>query len=354
MKNNVWKSSALALLLTFSVSSIAMADDGDQKIDPKKRFGTINIPPQSREHEKVTRAAVSCKSGTQDSDYSCLRPGGVDQFAGKLATFGAVGNPDNPISGWTSVTKAHCDDMDYLNSYKDPAAKERSRTALKECVEYMWKNFDTAIQKAQELADKNGNINESEMEYPVLGCTYAGNFEGDAKCNVFQALGAAAHAYQDFYSHSNWSDGNGSGSVTDPPGLQKTTVPDFLRFDTGDRTQITVPDEFSGGCFALAEKLPVPDKWFNKCVKEGRVTHATMNKDNGTIDPATGETKNPKTSRGKKNNNFENAVKLAVENTRINWKAFISEVQVEYPGKQGVAIACAMSHDKHEKCANLT
>ena len=54
----------------------------------------------------------------------------------------------------------------------------------------------------------------------------------------------------------------------------------------------------------------------------GRVTHAALNKDNGLIDPDTGDTTEPTTLRGMVGENFSKAVagasRRAVANGRIS------------------------------------
>ncbi|MGG7569016.1 hypothetical protein [Streptomyces sirii] len=334
---------------------------GDE--EPAQQFGTINTFGQDAEHEKVTRAALHCPEGVEDNDYSCLRDATLGQFAGGGGTFGAVGNPDNPLSGWGSHTPSHCDDMDYMSTYENKEeAKKRSLGALKECVDHMWDNLETAVHEAGRLADPKGKLVRGEMWTPVIGtsCVFVRNFSGEAKCNVLEALGAAAHAYQDFYSHSNWSDDSGGTTVDDPPPLNKAKVPSFLNFKTGSR--IDDPDDikeevtegFSGGCFDLNEKWFM--RWFdwtNDCVEANRVTHMTINKDEGTIDPNTGETSEPRTERGKKGDNFKNAVHWAMETTKQNWLGFIGKVNEAYPEDQAETIACAMSHDNPDVCEKL-
>lgn len=333
----------------------------------KQRFGTLNstVFGQNAEHEKITRAALQCGSGVANEDYGCLRSETLGQFAGKSTakwvpggTFGAVGNPDNPVSGWSNHYPSHCDDMDYLSSYNNAALwKTRSLDMLRACVDHMWENLDTAIKDAAVLADAEGRVNDAEMTTPVIGlnCTYAGNFHGEAKCNVLQALGAAAHAYQDFYSHSNWADTSGGNSVDNPPALAQTHTPGFLDFSGKDHTvsAASVPAAFTGGCFDPQEKWFILWDSDNHCVNEGRITHKSLNKDDGTINPDTGQASDPKTPRGKRGTNFSKAVALAMQTTRSNWAAFITKVKSTYPGPQGKAIACAMAHDHPDNCRSF-
>src|SRR4051812_21637300 len=68
-------------------------------------FGTIDGGGQHREHERITRAALSC-AGDAPSDVDCFQPGSIDFLAGHDREFGAVGAPD---SDEISVPAAHCD-----------------------------------------------------------------------------------------------------------------------------------------------------------------------------------------------------------------------------------------------------
>jgi hypothetical protein len=55
-------------------------------------FGTIDSGGQHREHERITRAALSCASETS-ADEDCFEPGSMDVLAGHDREFGAVGPP---------------------------------------------------------------------------------------------------------------------------------------------------------------------------------------------------------------------------------------------------------------------
>src|SRR4051812_28250589 len=57
-------------------------------------FGTIDSGGQHREHERITRAALSC-AGADHSDVHCFQPRSIDFLAGHDHEFGAVGAPDS-------------------------------------------------------------------------------------------------------------------------------------------------------------------------------------------------------------------------------------------------------------------
>ena len=74
---------------------------------PALAFGTINGLGQNAEHERITRQGLAS-----------FRLGALtlDELAGKKGTFGAVGAPDRPDRGLMSVSAAHCDNGDWLES----------------------------------------------------------------------------------------------------------------------------------------------------------------------------------------------------------------------------------------------
>ena len=56
-------------------------------------FGTIDTGGQHREHERITRAALSCAGTPVRTD--CFEPTSVDYPRGARPEFGAVGAPDS-------------------------------------------------------------------------------------------------------------------------------------------------------------------------------------------------------------------------------------------------------------------
>ncbi len=76
------------------------------------------------------------------------------------------------------------------------------------------------------------------------GCNYNG-VKGRAKCNVFEDMGMAFHASQDFYSHTNWIDApRASPSIANPQGLNNTVPATWL-----SPTVATFPTGLISGCY---------------------------------------------------------------------------------------------------------
>ena len=77
----------------------------------------------------------------------------------------------------------------------------------------------------------------------------------------------------------------------------------------------------------------------------GRVTDAALNKDNGLVDPTTGEVTEPTTPRGMVHANFEKAVAGAIAETQRQWQDFRSELSTRYGQESGALMVCTLTHD---------
>ena len=77
----------------------------------------------------------------------------------------------------------------------------------------------------------------------------------------------------------------------------------------------------------------------------GRVTHAALNKDNGLVDPTTGDVTDPTTPRGMVKENFAKAVAGAIAETQRQWQDFQSELSARYGEEKGALMVCALTHD---------
>jgi hypothetical protein len=294
-------------------------------------FGTINTLGQAAQHEKITRAGLWCKATTHPRN--CFRDWSITQLAGQGGSFGAVGAPD---SDQVFDAAAHCDDSDFLAIFPDYKQKRAAATAaLMNCRNYARKYLLNAIKAAKNMLDSAGRLKKSEVEIPA-GCTFTGGFSGDAKCETLEGFGRALHTVEDFYSHTNWadqSDPNQLQGVENPPGLNQGGLTSLFDWDATP----SIPEALSGGCFD-----PVPP---DECVQDQRVTHDTINKDEGTIDPRTGATSDPKTPRGKILNNFAAAVSGAVRDTRRQWVWFSRRLIGTYGERKGHLMICALTHD---------
>lgn len=127
------------------------------------------------------------------------------------------------------------------------------------------------------------------------------------------------------------------GSADNPPGLNLPGPSAVLDLRT-DSTP-TVPADLSTGCFVLNDQVP----GVGECA--GRVTHAALNKDNGLIDPTTGDVTEPTTPRGMVQENFAKAVAGAIAETQRQWQDFRSELSARYGEEKGALMVCALTHD---------
>lgn len=313
-------------------------------------FGTVSILGQAREHEMITRAALSCPPGTP-SNGTCFEPVTQNSLAGTAGTFGGVGAPDIPPP---ESADAHCDEGDFLNArlYPRVASYPRSRrqatTELNKCRKKLKSRFNQGIAAAPRLLDANDRIIPAEVDLSTT-CTFAGSLSGRAKCDVFDGFGRALHGVQDFYSHTNWSDRPVPPARVDdrnPPGLGRRTVAPFL--DLRRAGNVRIPALLISGCFSLNEVNLSPVDGCKAGVpgfRVDRVRHVDLNKDKGTINPLTGAATAPKTPRGRVGSNFANAVRLAQADTRRQWSDFRAELVRKYGAKRGNLMICALTRD---------
>jgi hypothetical protein len=297
-------------------------------------FGTIEGGGQHREHERITRAAVACPPGL-GSPGDCFEPRSVDQLAGHGNRFGAVGAPDRTE---VSNPAAHCDDADFLlGAY--PRTQNEASAALLNCVSHLRGRFREAVDSAGDLLDDKGRIIADEVGLDT-DCVLDADTEQRAKCKALEAFGRALHGAQDFYSHSNWADVADPAhpiGADNPPGLDLPAPSPIL--DLRGSSTPTVPNGLTTGCFVLRDSVP------GTGVCERRVTHAALNKDNGLVDPITGTTSGPTTSRGKAGSNFAKAVAGAVVETRHQWQELRVALEAGYGADRASLMSCALTRD---------
>jgi hypothetical protein len=299
-------------------------------------FGTINAAGQHAEHERITRAALACPAGTP-STGDCFEPRSIDQLAGRTGTFGAVGAPD---ADETFDPSAHCDDADFLAGGGYPQTRAQADATLLACVQHLRGRFSQGAAAAAGLLDSAGRIRFLQVLL-TPSCTFVGGVPGRAKCNAIDGLGRALHGAQDFYSHSNWTDQadpNQPISAINPPGLARTGPSSIM--DLRGTGTPAIPADLTTGCFALGQdQTPGTGPCAN------RITHNTMNKDLGIIDPATGATSSPTTTRGLVAANFTTAVQGAIAETRRQWRDLRDELLARYGATRGTLMICALTHD---------
>jgi hypothetical protein len=297
-------------------------------------FGTIDSGGQSREHERLTRAALSC-AGDAHAAPDCFQPTTVDYLAGHAPEFGAVGSPDRDE---LSDPAAHCDDADYVaGAY--PRTRMQATASLVDCLNHMRLRFGEGLDRAQGLLGPDGEVLAAEVGTDPQ-CRSREQREDRAKCATLEGFGRALHGVQDFYAHSNWADQADPGLPVgdeNPPGLDLPAPSPLL--DLRGAAAPDPPAELSTGCFVARDEVP----GVGNC--QLRVTHAALNKDRGQIDPVTGAATDPTTPRGMVGTNFAKAVSGAVTETRREWQDFRSELVARYGSDRGERMICALTHD---------
>jgi len=297
-------------------------------------FGTINGAGQHAEHEMITRAALACAGGGP-SDGTCFEPKSLDELAGKPGNFGGVGAPDRDE---ITNSDAHCDDADYLDKPGYPRTRAQATEALESCLSHLRAKFTEAWISAKEMvSDSASPVIFSDKVKIAGGCPFTGSPAGRGKCDVIDQFGRALHGAQDFHSHSNWNDKSNSSkpiSITNPPGLDNPGAAPF--FNLRSLATGPIPHDLATGCFSF---VPFGCK--------GRITHGTLNKDTGIIDPVTGATSGPTTPRGELHGgaNFAAAVAGAIAETRRQWEDLRQQIVTAYGPQRGALMICAITRD---------
>ncbi|MEU8819713.1 CinY protein [Actinoplanes sp. NPDC048796] len=310
----------LALLLAASVAPT-----------PAVAFGTVDSGGQHREHERITRAALSCTA----REPACFEPATMDYLAGHDREFGAVGAPD---SDEMTSPAAHCDNADYLaGGY--PRSQDVAVASLTDCVEHLRASFQEGLDSAKDLVDDEGEVVAEEVAVSPE-CDPRERTESRAKCTTLEMVGRVLHGVQDFYSHSNWADRADPGRPIgddNPPGLHRPGPSPLL--DLLAATAAEPPGDFTTGCYVLQDRVP------GAGVCQSRVTHAALNKDKGLIDPVSGRATEPGTPRGQVGDNFAAAVAGAIAESRRQWQDFRTALSARYGADRSARMVCALVHD---------
>jgi hypothetical protein len=295
-------------------------------------FGTIDGAGQHREHERITRAALACHTGAPDD---CFQPGTADYLAGHGREFGAVGAPDVDE---VADPAAHCDNGDFLEgSY--PRSRDEATAALLACVDHLRASFADGVDRAGGLLDHDGEVVAAEVDVDPQ-CPSVERAGDRAKCTVLAAFGRVLHGVQDFYAHSNWADDadpTRPSGLDNPPGLNLRGPSPVL--DLRSEAPPVVPAGLATGCFVLRDQVP----GVGEC--SDRITHAALNKDDGLIDPVTGEATDPTTPRGRVGENFAQAVAGAIAESRRQWQDFRDALAARYGDEHAARMVCSLTHD---------
>lgn len=318
-------------------------------------FGTIQgyifgNGPFNSEHEMITRAALSC--AVPDKVPNCFEPRSLDNLAGKMGTFGAVGAPDNYSTLGGGPDYWHCDGADAFQNVRAnyPVSPQDARAKLSDCRRYAYleMNMGTrgtsyssrgttngAVGGARFLLNTEGQVDVSDLS--SRSCTFNLS-SGRAKCNELESFGRALHAIQDFYSHSNWADQPEAGalSLANPPGLGQAEM--AAAFWNMNEAGADVPEGGATGCYPTS-----------KC--QNRVTHDEgLNKGRVIIDWRSGlavpiSCTDVCTARGSANDNEARAVRDAIQDTRRQWADLQARIIQKEGDARGQRIICAISRD---------
>lgn len=336
-------------------------------------FGTINEPAiigQHCEHERITRAAFACPPDIKISDGRCFEELSLHQLSGRSDAYvgqgsnGAVGAPDmlDPVP---EGPEAHCDNADFLDAQlfnlnvEYPVTRQQATNQLQICINHMRGRIEEGIDAADKIVDDGARIITPEVDISTLDCRFSFpalqmHVFARAKCSAIEGFGRALHGIQDFYAHSNWADDAAPPfGPNNPPGLKRTDSPVFLDLRGENDISEQVPHNLSTGCFGgLFTDGPVGkaghplEPGSIDCT--GRITHHTLNKDNGLIDQVTGNTSTPgpNTPRSDFPGNFQRAVTGAIKDSRRQWRHFREAIRRTYGTERGNIMVCALVRDK--------
>lgn len=336
-------------------------------------FGTINEPAivgQHCEHERITRAAFACPPDNKISDGRCFEELSLHQLSGRSDIYvgqgsnGAVGAPDmlDPVP---EGPEAHCDNADFLDAHlfnlgtEYPVTRQQATNQLQICVSHMRGRIEEGIDAADKIVDDGARIIAPEVDISTLDCRFSFpalqmHVFARAKCSAIEGFGRALHGVQDFYAHSNWADDAEPPFGPDnPPGLKRVDAPEFLDLRGENDISEQVPHNLSTGCFGgLLTDGPVGKSGHplepGSIDCTGRITHHTLNKDNGLIDQVTGNvsTPGPNTPRSNFPGNFQRAVSAAIADSRRQWRHFRESIRRTYGTERGNIMICSLVRDK--------
>lgn len=341
---------------------------------PTSAFGTINEPEvvgQHCEHERITRAAFACPPGVTISDGRCFEELSLHQLAGRSGpdghvgwgTNGAVGAPDM-LDPTPEGPEAHCDNADFLDAEAYgldvgyPRTREEATAQLQTCTNHLRLRFLEGVDAADKIVDQDARIVTPEVDISASDCRFSFpelqmHWFSRGKCSAIEGFGRALHGIQDFYAHSNWADeAKPPYTPTNPPGLKLDKSPAFLDLRAENNIADQVPHDLSTGCFG-GIMTDGPEGKAGHPLEPGsldctgRVTHHTLNKDNGIIDWITGQTTKPgpNTPRSDIPGNFERAVSAAIKDSRRQWRYFREQIRRTYGKERGNIIICALIRD---------
>ena len=384
------------------------------------RFGTANgLMGMQSEHEMITRAALSCAEsstvvgvvvkGVEDAVRNCFEPRSIDNlagygswstvYAGRVIShgsaytgsgFGAVGAADNMLNRGASGGPDwwHCDGADYLDpsdnagaTYPQDRIAARSRLAwchdfaqmmmssklsgsfagqCGDSIFYTWRSPCTGlVDMAANLLDANG-LAKKGMEL-TSSCGFDGGQKTSnsyVKCSTLEPFGYVLHAVEDFYSHSNYSDGSDPTKpvgVSNPPGflpdipVTAASLPAFWDLSSG-----TMIDNVNAELFGKGTAWPITGCYPDSSCTNRVLHNNVLTKDlSGGIDYTKGANATigaPGNPRGATNSNTLRAVRFAILEARRQWEVAQSLLMQRYGEQKGAMMICALTRDNPITC----
>lgn len=335
-------------------------------------FGSATILGMQNEHARITRAALSCDS-TYDpltKPSPCFEPKTMSNLGGEApGAFPAVESPDNMALHFSGGPDWwHCDKADYIPDPTYPQSRNAANAKLSDCRRWAQRVLGDGLAPSEHLCSQSGakahlctgvaarshlmldtssrvDVNQPDYFSLSSGCAFNGN-SGRIKCEIIQQFGYALHVLQDFYSHSNYSDYNGTLPIswTNPPGVFSASLPAYWNMVVSNTP--AVPDSnLSTGCYPNGG-----------CVSQSRVTHDDLNKDKATIDPVSGRVIDTRTNRASiiyaGQSNGQRAIAMAIGQTRAAWND-LQALIIQREGKsRGEKIICAIASDNPNNCGS--
>ena len=347
--------STLLVITVVAASLAVVALVGLERPDPAAAFGSVKIAGTNQRpvHEGITRT-LGCSAVDPVTD--CFQGLSLDILAGRNGTWGAVGEPDDPLDGSPNPAARHCDDIDY--GYGSYHRKDEAQVEFNKCLEWYQAYMDFAVASAGKLLRPDGSIDPLQTDIiNRFGSTYnackfpdpkKGNTSDySAKCNVLNGLGRALHNYEDIWSHSNWGDSadpSKAVGLENPNGLGNTAQPAFMAYP-GPITS-PIPDGFLSGC---DDSIPAANDCYRLFSGDKRTAHSMVNKDNGTVDARTCTASDPLTTRGKivvdGVSNFQRAVTGACGAARRAWTDLRNALIAKYGAANAAAMVRAVTFD---------
>ena len=237
---------------------------------------------------------------------------------------------------------------------------QRSIAINLDSVFYTWRSPCTGlVDMAANLLDANG-LAKKGMELKSA-CGFDGGQKTSnsyVKCSTIEPFGYVLHAVEDFYSHSNYSDGSDPTKpvgVSNPPGflpdipVTAASLPAFWDLSSG-----TMIDNVNAELFGKGTAWPITGCYPDSSCTNRVLHNNVLTKDlSGGIDYTKGANATigaPGNPRGATNSNTLRAVRFAILEARRQWEVAQSLLMQRYGEQKGAMMICALTRDNPITC----